>query len=159
MGCMVLEFTENCLQLLSYKDYKIISLYQKSLHVETVNREAANRNAKVEKLGNEIDNLKLDGTKLREENVNLIAEIEQLKFQLQWKQTSLTLPFKFIRLCRIDLPLLKLRKILVENCCPWSPDPDHNQDLYSIHYFVILSEVLTQNIWSFHAAFTKISFV
>ena len=50
--------------------------------------EAANRNVKVDKLENEIDNLKLDGTKLREENVTLKAEIEQLKFQLQWKQTS-----------------------------------------------------------------------
>ena len=54
-----------------------------------LNREAANRHAKVGKLENEIDNLKLDGRKLREENVSLKAEIEQLKFQLQWKQTSI----------------------------------------------------------------------
>merc|ERR1712131_438833 len=50
------------------------------------NREAANRQrdrrlAKVAKLQSEIDHLKLDGTKLREENSNLKAEIEQLKFQ------------------------------------------------------------------------------
>ena len=52
------------------------------------NREAANRHEKVGKLENGIGNLKLDGTKLREENVSLKAEIEQLKFQLQWKHTS-----------------------------------------------------------------------
>ena len=52
------------------------------------NQEAANRHEKVGKLENGIGNLKLDGTKLREENVSLKAEIEQLKFQLQWKHTS-----------------------------------------------------------------------
>ena len=53
------------------------------------NQEAANRHEKVGKLENGIGNLKLDGTKLREENVSLKAEIEQLKFQVQWKQTSI----------------------------------------------------------------------
>lgn len=55
---------------------------------EAANRQRDRRQAKVKTLEVEISALKTDGEQLREENSSLKAEIEQLKFQLQLKNTG-----------------------------------------------------------------------